>query len=259
MTSTTEAESTFLPCQACQLRPAQISDIFCNPCRTVISTYDAGPANISIILRVLGTLLVEGFLGICAALLVTGPILFTSTGGKPFFEILGVSILPALFVAPIIASLHAWSVNSYIQRAGEWGWVSAAPTLILTLTTTLIVIGADIRYSDISRPVFMLFTSGVTFLLGILTALWREHYLPFPKLRSQEWRRWAVRGWVIACTVQFLIGILTPNRDLGLFLSIAIGLSVYEIRAQLLVTRFTREMLIAREIQRKYRPVWRNQ
>jgi hypothetical protein len=258
MSASPEVETPFLPCQACQLHPAQVSDIFCSGCRTLIQSRTDGPLKLARVWRVARTFLTESLFGIFTGLLVISSIGAASSGTVTMFEVIRLVVLFAIFVAPIIASIHTWMVRPSIQHAALWGWIGTARVLFLTFIMLFVVVIGDLRYTTFPKPIFLLGLIAIEWLLGVGIARWQERYLPPLAQRRAEWRAWSWRGWTLACGIHFGISLFIPNYDIGLWLGIAAGVVIYELVAQLMIMRFAQETAIAKELQKEYQYIWYN-
>jgi hypothetical protein len=259
MATSAETRMAFLPCQACQLRPALLPDIFCDSCRTIIRTRDAGPAKLAPPVRFVRALFSEAIYGLFLASLIIPTISSASSGSIRLLPFLGLAILPAVFTLPLIATLRAYAVRPYIRRAGHWGWLSTAHAGIMTLLMGLAVGWGGLRYASVPKIVLFCAVALVTWLLGVGVARVQEAYLPAPQQRRARWRAWALGGWTIGCVVQVVIGLLITHYDLALLLSIAAGAMVYHIHATVLLKRFAREAVLIKDLQKEYSLIWYNQ
>jgi hypothetical protein len=258
MTATTEAEVSILPCQACRLNPATLPDIVCASCRTIIRKRDAGPARLAPPIRLVRALCSEIVYGLFVGSITTLGILAASSGANRLFDLLGISILPSLFLLPLIATLRAYSVRPYIGRAGLWGWLSVAQMAIMTLLMCVAVTWGGLRFTTWPKLVLLIIIAIVIWALGVGVARLQESYLPGPQQRRDQWRWWALRGWTIGCIAQVATGLLITHDDWALFISTAVGVAIYHIYAQLLLRRFMREAGRIKEIQKEYQVVWYN-
>jgi hypothetical protein len=258
MTTTTEAEVPILPCQACRIRPATLPDIVCGECRAFIRKRDAGPAGLAPIFRLVRALCTEIVYGLFVSIITTLSILIATIGASRLIDLLGISILPLLFLLPLIATLRTYAVRPYITRAGVWGWLSVAQLGIMTLLMCVAVTWGGLRFTTWPMPVLLIGVAIVMWALGVGVARLQESYLPGPQQQRDLWRWWALRGWTLGAIAQVGVGLLIDWPGRALANGMLVGVAIYHIYAQLLLRRFMREANRFKEIQKEYQDVWYN-
>jgi hypothetical protein len=245
-------------CQACYLSPAAPCDLFCGACREKIQAKMRGSRWLGVVVRTSTIIGADLVLALFASFLIGLAPMASLDSSLPPLMLIQLPLLYGMFVAPLIASIAAWRVQPYIAKAGWWGWIRAAYSLIVTLITVVVIVGLRLPLRTMPPIVFATGVAISTWLLGVGIGRWQERYLPRIAQRRAAWRRWTLLGWSIACGMQLCIIAVTPDPLVGLWLGLFVSSCIHDIGAGLLIARFMREAELVQELQQEYRLIWYN-